>query len=538
MSKEHTSVSGALDECALEFTPLEAITGTVMELRASFAGGVLHELSTRKHHLQAFLRGLREEKKALLDAVYQDLRKSHAETELFEFGAVEFEIGQFLENLDKWARPDRPPLAMLQPAFLLSRSEVRKEPLGTVAIIGSWNYPIRILLLPAVGAIAAGNTVVLKPSEHSPHTAQAIERMIAKYMDPRVIRLVQGGVPETTELLRQKFDHYFYTGNGQVGKIVARAAADHLAGVTLELGGKCPAIVHADVADLVPTATRIMWAKLANGGQTCVGVDYVLVHRSVKDKLVALLIEATIGMYGKSPQKSSEYGRIINKKHWGRLMALLEKSDGAQIQVTDDEPDENDLFIPPTIIDGVQSDDSLMSEELFGPILPIITYDTLDEALSLVNGGDQPLALYAFATRDTANYIISQTRTGTAAVNDTMLHLASHSNPFGGVGPSGVGNYTGKYSFDTFSHHRYVLYRPLWFPTPGVDSIRSPPFSGPENRWKTNLSGPMAYPRPWSLRDSLLGKLFTLIPLWRLLAIIPGFIVAIFTGRPIIRRKK
>ncbi|KAJ2662085.1 hypothetical protein IW148_003133 [Coemansia sp. RSA 1199] len=536
-TKEHTAVTGALGSSELTYTAISDIGGIFDAVRTGFTSGTQREFSSRKHQLRQFLRGLREEKKALLDAVYFDIRKARGETELFEYKAVEYEIGMFLDNLETWSQPDCNPLAMQQPAFLLSRGQVRKEPRGTVVVLGAWNFPIRILLLPVVGALAAGNTVVIKPSELSPHTAAVVERVI-RYMDPSVIRVVQGGVEETTVLLKQSFDHFFYTGNGRVGKIVARAAAEHLSGVTLELGGKSPAIVHADVADLAPVATRIMWSKLSNAGQTCVGTDYLLVHRSLKDKLVPLLVEAAHAMFGHSPQKSLDFGRIVNTRSWKRIMRLLSATEGTFVRVTEDEADEADLFVPPTIVDGVRFDDALMTEELFAPVLPIITYDTLDEAIEFVNQGDQPLALYVFASSQSAEHVISHTRSGTAVVNDTFFHLASHSNPFGGVGPSGVGNYTGKYSFDTFSHQRYVLKRPLWFPSPGVDTVRMPPYSGKENAWKQELGNRMVYPAPRSLRDSVWSKLFTFIPFWRVLAIIPGFLAALLTAKPLIRSRK
>ncbi|KAJ2730720.1 hypothetical protein IW152_005054 [Coemansia sp. BCRC 34962] len=538
MEKEHTLVSGQLDKSELQYTSVEAIGGIVSTLRESFASGTMRDISFRKQQLRALLKGLREDKKALLDALYHDLHKSHAESLYAEFDSVEYEIGQYLDNLDKWLKPSRNPLALVQPALLLSKSEVRKEPLGVVVIIGAWNYPLRLVLLPTIGAIAAGNTVVLKPSELAPHTAQALQNMVTRNMDSSVIRVVQGGIEESTALLKERFDHYFYTGSGSVGRIIARAAADHLAGVTLELGGKSPAIVHADVADLVPTAFRIMWSKLANSGQTCVATDYLLIHRSIKDKLVPLLVEAVAGMYGKSPKESPDYGRIINARHWNRLMGALSATEGTQIAVTDDLPDEGDLYFPPTIVDGVRPGDSLMKDELFGPILPIITYDTLEEAISLVNSRDQPLALYVFAKSDSAEAVVSRTRSGSATVNDTMFILASQSNPFGGVGPSGVGSYQGRHTLDTFSHHRHVMKRPIWFPTPGVDSIRGPPFTGKENGWKVNLSRQMVYPSLWSLRDSTLGKLVTLIPFWRTLATIPGFVRALVQSKPIIHRRK
>ncbi|KAJ2003575.1 hypothetical protein H4R26_002986 [Coemansia thaxteri] len=537
MSKEHSSVSGQLGECELQFTTIEAIGETVSSLRASFANGTMRDIAFRKQLLRDFLRGLRESKKELLDAVYFDLHKPRAETSYAEYDAVEYELGQFLDNLDKWAKPARNTLAMLQPAFLLSKSETRKEPLGTVVIIGPWNYPLRLILLPAVGALAAGNTVVVKPSEMAPHTALAIGNLVSKYLDPSVIRVVQGGVKETTALLSEKFDHYFYTGSGPVGKIVAHAAAEHLSGITLELGGKSPTIVHADVADLVPTALRIMWSKLTNAGQTCVATDYLLVHRSVKDKLVPLLVDAVAGLYGKSPQKSPDYGRIINARHWNRLMDALDATEGTVIDVVEDQPDENDLYFPPTIVDGVRPDDSLMKDELFGPILPIITYDTLDEAIALVNSRDQPLTMYVFSKRDTADVVLSRTRSGGATVNDTMFTSASLSTSFGGVGPSGVGSYQGKQSFDTFSNHRHVLTRPLWFPSAGVDTVRGPPFTGSDNSWKASTLNSMVYPKLWSLSDSVLGKLLTLIPFWRALAIIPCFLWALIRAKPVVRRR-
>ncbi|KAJ1965050.1 Hexadecenal dehydrogenase [Dipsacomyces acuminosporus] len=538
MSKEHVTVSGELTESALEYTPVDAVSGIVSTLRESFNSGKLREIDYRKQQLRALLRGIREQRDALLDAMVLDLHKSQNEGDFLELSAVEFEIGRFLDNLSKWAKPDRNPLSRIQPVFLLSSSEIRKEPLGTVVIIGPWNYPLRLLLLPLIGAIAAGNTVVLKPSELAPHTALAIENLLTKYLDPEVVRVVQGGVVETTALLKEKFDHYFYTGGGPVGKIVMRAAAEHLSGVTLELGGKTPAIVHADVADLGPTATRIMWCKLTNAGQTCVAVDYLLVHRSIKDKLIPLLVDAATGMFGKNPQKSADYGRIINGRHWKRLMAVLDATEGALVNVTDDQADENDRFIPPTIVDGVKGDDSLMKDELFGPILPIITYDTLDEAISFVNSRNQPLALYAFSSNATANHIISHTRSGGAVVNDTMLHLASHTHPFGGVGPSGTGRYHGKYSFDTFSHHRTVVRRPLWFPSPAVDTVRVAPLSGKENEWKRSLGFALVYPQTWSLRESFFGKLITLLPFWRVFGIIVPFLRALVVSKPILNKNK
>ncbi|KAJ1939631.1 hypothetical protein FBU59_004058, partial [Linderina macrospora] len=301
----------------------------------------------------------------------------------------------------------------------------------------------------------------------------AIEALISEYLDSSAVRVVQGGAAETMELLKHKFDHIFYTGNGKVGRIVAKAAAEHLTGVTLELGGKSPVIVHSDVSDLGAAATRIMW-----------GVDYLLVHRSVKDKLLVLFQNYIINAYTKMPQKSPDYTRIVNSRHWQRIMALLHATEGEVINCTDDQADQADRYIPPTLVDGVRPDDSLMTDELFGPILPIITYDTLDEALNYISSRDQPLALYVFGSSTTAEYIFANTRSGAAVANDTMYHMAASNYPFGGTGPSGTGMYMGKYSFDTFSHHRSVMKNKLWFPPSRVDSIRAPPYSGSENAWK------------------------------------------------------
>ncbi|KAJ2775801.1 hypothetical protein IWQ57_000211 [Coemansia nantahalensis] len=538
MSKEHTAVSGALDASGLEFTPVDGIAGTVSEMQASFAGGVLRSMESRKEQLRAMLRGLREEKPALLDALHSDLRKHRGDGEYSEFCPVEYEIGLTLDNMDAWARADSVSLGLQQPVFLLSKAEVRREPLGVVLVMGAWNFPMRLSLMPVVGAIAAGNCVVLKPSDLAPHTAAAMERALTKYMDPAVIRVVQGDAAQGTELLRQRFDHFFYTGGGAVGRLVAHAAAECHAGVTLELGGKSPAIVHADVADLGPVATRIMWSKLSNAGQVCVGADHLIVHRSVKDRLLKLLVEVTHSAYGRSPQTSNAYGRIVNARHWRRLMDALGETRGTPVDVTDDAPDEDDRYIPPTIVDNVQADDALMREELFGPILPVLTYDTLDEAIAMVNARAPPLTLYVFAGSAAAEHVISHTRSGSAVVNDTMINLASHATPFGGVGPSGVGNYTGRYSFETFSHARYVLKRPLWFPTPAVDSIRMPPFDGPDHSWKLPLVRAMAFPRARALRDSLLGRLATYVPFWRVLAIVPGFVVALIKAQPLVGRKR
>ncbi|ORX66792.1 aldehyde dehydrogenase [Linderina pennispora] len=438
-----------LEKQELAFTPVSKISTIVADLRGAFAEDIMRPVSYRKQQLQALLEGVRQHSDLLAQALYLDLHRCKEEALLYDIQAVEFEIGQALANIDTWVRPEHNRLASDQTGFLTSSMEVRKEPLGCVVIISPWNFPVRLTLLPLIGALAAGNTVVVKPVGGGAY-------VLRTSLDARVL--------QTTELLKQKFDHFFYTGNGAVGKIVAKAAAEQLAGVTLELGGKSPAIVHNDVADLGPTAMRLVWAKLMNAGQACVGLDYLLVQRSIKDKLVELLTEVVHKAYTRTPQKSAEYGRIINQRHWQRLTDALAASSGTVVPIVDDVADKADRYIPPTLVDNVTASDSLMRDELFGPILPIITYDTLDEALQIVNSRDQPLALYVFASDKTSEYVLQHTRSGGAIANDAMFHLAAHNFPFGGVGPSGVGNYMGRYSFETFSHKRSVMKRPLWFP--------------------------------------------------------------------------
>ncbi|KAJ1944909.1 hypothetical protein FBU59_002466 [Linderina macrospora] len=514
----------------LTFTPVEAISTTVQEMRTSFKQGTMRDMEFRKQQLKSLLAGLHERETLIADAITTDFGRAPQENVFYDILPVQFEIGQILLNVDKWAQPDKPALISDQTAFLMSSMEVRKEPLGTVVIIGPWNYPIRLILLPLVGALAAGNTVVLKPSELAPHSAKAIESLVTEYLDPRVVRVVHGGVPETTELLKQRFEHYFYTGNGMVGKIVAKAAAEHLAGVTLELGGKSPVIVHSDVSDLGVAATRIMWGKLLNAGQTCVGVDYVLVHRSVKDKLIELFLNYIENAYGRLPQKSADYPRIISDRHWQRIKSLLDATKGTVVPTCDDQPDQADRYIPPTIVDNVAFDDPLMSDELFAPVMPIITYDSLDEALDYINSHDQPLALYSFGSNKSNEYVFANTRSGGALANDTVFHLAAGNFPFGGTGPSGVGRYMGKYSFDTFSHHRSVLKKAIAFPPPSVDSLRFPPYQGEENAWKPIGFG-LVFPSTYWMRRTFWGKLLTLVPLWRLIVSVGPLLRGLTKGR-------
>ncbi len=372
-----------------------------------------------------------------------------------EIGFVINEIEHTLDRIEKWTQPRKVSLPIHQRP---GSGRVIPEPLGTVLIIAPWNYPLQLLLAPLVPAIAAGNTVILKPSEIAPATSALVDSLLLDYLDSRLVQVVTGGVDETTELLAEPFDHIFYTGNGTVGKIVMRAAAEHLTPVTLELGGKSPAIVTAS-ADIAVSARRIAWGKCINAGQTCVAPDYVLVDESVADQFIEQLGVAITEFYGEHVSDSPDYGRIVSARHFDRVTGLLDAGGFDRI-AHGGIADRDTLFISPTVITGVDPNATVMTEEIFGPILPVLTYSDLGEAIDFVNGRGKPLALYVFAGKDhEANRVIAHTSSGGVTVNHTLLHLAVPDFPFGGVGPSGMGSYHGEYGFNVFSHLKPVLRR-------------------------------------------------------------------------------
>jgi aldehyde dehydrogenase (NAD+) len=335
-----------------------------------------------------------------------------------------------------------------------------------VLIIAPWNYPFQTAVLPLVGALGAGNCVVLKPSEVAPHTSAVIAKWIPKYLDTDTVQVVEGGVPETTELLRQKWDHIFYTGNGTVGRIVMEAASKHLTPVTLELGGKSPTIVD-ETADLDGAAKRIVYGKFFNAGQTCVAPDYVLVDERVHDALLNRMVSAVREFYGDDPKQSPDFARIINDRHHARLARLL---DGADV-ATGGETDASERYIAPTILKNVKEDDEVMKEEIFGPILPVISVPSVRAAVAFINRQPKPLALYCFSTnKEAQEAVIEGTSAGGTTINHVWLHVGVPTLPFGGVGESGMGAYHGRHSFEAFSHQRGVLRKstlkdpPLMFP--------------------------------------------------------------------------
>ncbi|KAF9960571.1 aldehyde dehydrogenase 3, member A2 [Modicella reniformis] len=379
-------------------------------------------------------------------------------------------------NLDKWAANRSVKTGIVNK---FDNVHIRKDPLGVVLIIGAWNYPLNLLLAPAVGAIAAGNTVVLKPSEIAPNTAMVLSSLLPTYLDQRAYRIINGAVDETSLLLEQKFDHIFFTGSGSVGKIIMGAAAKQLTPVTLELGGKSPAFVARDV-DIAIAARRLIWGKFFNCGQTCIAPDYIIIERGIEDKFVEACKTSLQEFYGTNPQASQSYGRIVNKNHHQRLRALLDQTKGKVVH--GGELDEEDRYISPTLVMGVDKDDKLMEGEIFGPILPFMVVDRMVEGVNYVNSVDQPLALYVFSkNKKLIDYILDHTRSGGVVVNDALVHFIASNLPFGGTGPSGIGNYHGKRSFDVFSHERSAIIK-----TMGMEKLldlRYPPYSEKKTRW-------------------------------------------------------
>ena len=426
----------------------------------------------RVTQLRQLKRLLEENDERISAALAADLGKSPIESFTTETSFVIGEVEHALEHLGAWMQPIRVRVPLtLRPG----NARVVRQPLGVVLIMAAWNYPLHLTLAPLVGALAAGNTAVLKPSEAAPATSAMIAELVPRYLDGRVVQVIEGGVEQTTAVLAERFDHILYTGGGAVAHIVMRAAAEHLTPVTLELGGKSPAIVAAD-ADLDVAARRITWGRFTNAGQTCVAPDYVLVVRSVEDQLLGAVLRSVHDFYGENPQTSPDYGRIINDRHFDRLVGLLEAG-GYEAVVTGGSSDRDTRYLAPTVLAGVDPAAAVMSEEIFGPILPVVPVDSLDEAVAFVTARPHPLALYLF-TEDgpTAERVIERTRSGGVAVNHTMIQLAVPDLPFGGIGASGIGAYHGEAGFDRFSHRRAVLTKA----TKPDPSVSYPPYK----RWK------------------------------------------------------
>ncbi|HIK55229.1 MAG TPA: aldehyde dehydrogenase [Synechococcales cyanobacterium M55_K2018_004] len=430
------------------------IPAIIQQQRAFFATGQTHSLEFRLAQLQRLRQAVLTAKAEIVEAVQADLGRSEFEAYTFEMGVLQ-EINYALKHLKHWMRPKRVAVPLEQRP---GTAWVQPEPLGVVLIIGPWNYPFQLVLSPLVGAIAAGNCAILKPSELAPHTSAIVAKLIGKTFDPDYITVLEGGVETSQALLEERFDHIFFTGGTAIGKVVMAAAAKHLTPVTLELGGKSPCIVDTDI-DLAVAARRIAWGKLINAGQTCIAPDYLLVNRNIAPALLDALKQAIQQFYGEDPATSPDYGKIINPRHYARLEQFL--ADGTIFLGGQTNPDQR--YIAPTVLVNVSPHAAVMQEEIFGPILPVLEYDDVSEAIAYINANPKPLALYLFSRdRVLQERILRETSSGGVCLNDTVMQVALSSLPFGGVGASGMGRYHGKASFDTFSHPKSVLRKPFW----------------------------------------------------------------------------
>ena len=385
----------------------------------------------------------------IMDALHADLRKSSFEAYGTEVGFILGEIDHTIKHLKKWMKPKR----VGTPLFhAIGSSKIYSDPYGVTLIVSPWNYPFQLLIGPLIGAMAAGNTAVLKPSELAPQTAKLVNEMIITTFEKKYINVVMGAVEESKALLEQRFDYIFFTGGVEIGRYVYQCAAKHLTPVTLELGGKSPCFVDENI-NLEVTSRRILWGKFTNVGQTCVAPDYLLVDEKIKDKLITTMRTHLKEFFGENPQLSVDYGRIINERHFDRIIGLIQTD---KITIGG-KTDRSDLYISPTILDDVTSSDPIMNQEIFGPVLPIMTYKNVDEAINFVNQREKPLAFYIFSENNAyAEKVLSETSGGGGCVNDTLMHLGNVNLPFGGVGESGIGAYHGGSSFDTFSHKKSV----------------------------------------------------------------------------------
>ena len=433
-------------------TDLARIPAMAAGLRTAFDSGITRPLEWRRTQLKAMIRMLEENEAAFTDALRADLGKPTVEGFITDIAFVTGEVELMLKNLAKWNKPERVPSPIVtQPA----KSRLIPEPLGSVLVIAPWNYPVQLLLVPAAGAIAAGNAVMLKPSEVSAATSQLLATLVPRYLDPSAVGIVEGGVAETTALLDQHWNHIFYTGNGTVGRIVMAAAVKNLTPVTLELGGKSPVIIDSS-ANVKVAARRIAWGKWLNAGQTCVAPDYVMVHRSVHAEFIDALRDAITSFYGDDPRTSVDYGRIVTHRHFERLRSLM--SGGTPVIGGDS--DANDRYIAPTVLGDIDMESPLMREEIFGPILPVIPVESVDTAIAHVNANPHPLALYVFAEKKSVvDAVLARTTAGGVTVNGTLMHLTSPHLPFGGIGESGMGAYHGRSGVRLFQHMKPVLAR-------------------------------------------------------------------------------
>jgi len=429
--------------------------------RAAFERGVTRPVEWRQRQLDALVRLLEDGEDRLLAALATDVGKPSMEAWATDLGVTASEVGLLRKNVAKWAKPRRVGLPL---TALPGRGRLQPEPLGTVLIIAPWNYPVQLLVEPLAAALAAGNAAVVKPSELAPATSAVLTDLLRSHLDADAVQVVEGGPEVATELLEQRWDHIFFTGSTRIGRVVAEAAAKHLTPVTLELGGKSPAIVHRS-ANLQVAGRRIAWGKFLNAGQTCIAPDYVLVDESVQDELVEHIRTAVTDFYGADPRASDDYARIVNDRHFDRLSGLLAGGGEAAVGGT---TDAEERYIAPTVLVSTPEDAEILQEEIFGPLLPVLPVTSLADAIDRINARPKPLALYVFADDDdVVDAVLERTSSGGVCVNHTILHITPPELPFGGVGESGMGRYHGRSGFDTFSNMKSVLRKPT-FPDPAL----------------------------------------------------------------------
>ena len=426
----------------------------VFKQRHFLATGKTKEISFRLQQLKLLKETIIQQEANILTALKKDLHKPDFEG-YFELVVVK-EINYAIKNLSSWVKPKKVKVPIDQ---FPSVAKIYPEPLGVVLIIAPWNYPFSLCIAPLIGAIAAGNCAIIKPSEIAPHTSSILAEILSQTFDPTYVALIEGGKEITQQLLAEKFDHILFTGGTKVAKIVMTAAAQHLTPVTLELGGKSPCIVETHI-NIKETAKRIVWGKFVNAGQTCIAPDYLLVHKEIKKELISNMVQAIKDFYGDDPSASPDFARIINATQWERLTELLK---GVEI-ITGGQKNQGDRYLAPTLVDNVSWEDPLMAEEIFGPILPVVEYSNLEEAIASVNTRPKPLALYFFSQdKNQQQQILRDTNSGGVCLNDTLMQYGVMELPFGGVGDSGIGRYHGKASFETFSHYKSVLQKNFFF---------------------------------------------------------------------------
>lgn len=427
--------------------------------RRYFNAGETLPLEKRKRFLTRLGRCIRRRRAEITDALQRDLGKSEFEGYMCEVGMVQSELNDMLKNMERYAATERVATPVAQFA---AASYVKKSPYGVVLVMSPWNYPFMLSLDPLIDALAAGNTVVLKPSKDSPHTSRVLEEIVKECFPPHLVAVVTGGRKENQALLEQKFDYIFFTGSQGVGRVVMEKAARHLTPVTLELGGKSPCIVD-ETANVRLAARRIVFGKFLNCGQTCVAPDYVLCHRSVKKAFVKALKGEIVRQFGKHPLDNPDYGRIVNEKHYRRILGLIDR----EKVIWGGRSRSGELRIEPTVMDNVTFGDAVMQEEIFGPVLPIITFDSIPEVIGWIQSNQRPLALYLFSSsKRNIAAVTGRCSYGGGCINDVVIHLATSKMGFGGVGESGMGAYHGKVGFDTFSHKKSMVDKKTWMDLP------------------------------------------------------------------------